>query len=187
MSLFGKKKDKEKNMDSSLPDLPDLPEFPGASEKSLNFPKFESKMSEDKFMPPQEHKLDNFPKLEPLQMPNTIPRREKHMPRIKPVNTFIKPRPMQQEFKPPEIHHEEDFIRPRMNQSKPIYIQIEKFQEAANSIDKIKEKIKQADDIIEEISRLRAEEDKELELWHADLNNIKERLLNIDKALFGDN
>ena len=183
MPLFGKKKSKKKES-SNLPDLPDLPDFPGA-EKSLNFPRFPEQ--EKKFQPPeQQHKIDNFPRLEPLNLQSEIPKREKIMPKFKPITAPFKPRPIQKEFKIPEQAQPiEEFTRPTLHPSKPIYVKIEKFQEATSSIDKIKDKIRQADDILEEISRLRAEEDKELDLWHADLNSIKERLLRIDKALFG--
>lgn len=182
MKLFGKKKSEKFEEKSNLEDLPDLPEFPGAKEESLNFPKFPDYNQDTKFQPPQQQKIDNFPHLEPLNLNKEIPARKKPEMNFKPVK--FKPMQMpQEEFRIPE---EQEFERPHLSSSKPIYIQLEKFKEAASSIDKIKEKIHQADEIIEEISRLRAEEDKELELWHADLNNIKERLLRIDKALFGD-
>jgi uncharacterized coiled-coil protein SlyX len=51
-------------------------------------------------------------------------------------------------------------------------------------IDKIKSLCKEADNLLDEIHKIRTEEDRELEKWHKDLNQVKEKLLTVDKKLF---
>ena len=45
-------------------------------------------------------------------------------------------------------------------------------------------KLQDADKLLAEISRIRKQEDSELENWNRDLENVKEKLLMVDKQLF---
>lgn len=69
---------------------------------------------------------------------------------------------------------------------KPLYIKIEDYKDAVYTIDKIKAKLKEADSVLEELSKIRKQEDSQLEDWKHDIENIKSKLLDIDKTLFGE-
>tara|TARA_Y100000310_G_scaffold319294_1_gene374413 strand:- start:142 stop:603 length:462 start_codon:yes stop_codon:yes gene_type:complete len=66
----------------------------------------------------------------------------------------------------------------------PIFVKIENYKESMEGIDKIKSLCKEADNLLDEIHKIRTEEDRELEKWHKDLNQVKEKLLTVDKKLF---
>ena len=53
-----------------------------------------------------------------------------------------------------------------------------------DKIDKVKDMIGDAEDLLENIHKLRADEDRELESWHRSLDKLKDRLLNVDRKLF---
>ena len=54
----------------------------------------------------------------------------------------------------------------------------------AINIDKVKDMIGEAEDLLDNIHKLRADEDRELESWHRSLDKLKDRLLNVDRKLF---
>ena len=85
-----------------------------------------------------------------------------------------------EEFKP----RQEEFRRTSFEEGKPLFIKIEDYEDAINTIDKIKLKLQDADKLLAEISRIRKQEDSELENWNRDLENVKEKLLMVDKQLF---
>jgi len=84
----------------------------------------------------------------------------------------------------PKIISPQRMQRIDMNSNKPLFIKIERYKEAMQIIDNIRSKISEAEDVLRELSRIRREEDKELDAWHNDINRIKSQLLEIDQKLF---
>ncbi|MBT3691439.1 hypothetical protein HOG16_04320 [Candidatus Woesearchaeota archaeon] len=67
---------------------------------------------------------------------------------------------------------------------KPIFVKIDNYKSAMEDIHKIKELCSEADGLLDDIHKIRTEENKELERWNSDLDKIKEKLLNVDRKLF---
>ncbi|MBT7706237.1 hypothetical protein HN747_02205 [archaeon] len=72
----------------------------------------------------------------------------------------------------------------RVSGDKPVFVKIDNYQDAMDNIDKVKDMIGDAEDLLENIHKLRADEDRELENWHRSLDKLKDRLLNVDRKLF---
>lgn len=69
-------------------------------------------------------------------------------------------------------------------EEKPLFVKIDKYKQAINDIEHIRNRLREAEHLLDEIDRLRIEEQRELENWRSEVNRIKEKLLDIDKKLF---
>ncbi len=67
---------------------------------------------------------------------------------------------------------------------KPLFVKVEKYRDSVKTINSIKSKLEEADSIIKNLSRLKEEEKRELQDWQSSLEEIKQKLLKIDKDLF---
>ena len=67
---------------------------------------------------------------------------------------------------------------------KPLFVKVEKYREVMATINELKDKLKDAGDILNELNRIKEEEESELTTWQNDLEAIKEKLMAIDKTLF---
>lgn len=65
-----------------------------------------------------------------------------------------------------------------------VFVKIEEYKDVLKEIDMIKGKIVNAKKLIDDINHLRNEEDAELELWEANLEEIERRVTFMDQALF---
>ncbi len=72
----------------------------------------------------------------------------------------------------------------RRSIEKPIFVKIEQYKEALDNIDSIKTKVREAEELLSRLDQLRAQEDKELQNWHDNINRIKDKLISVDKKLF---
>ncbi len=73
---------------------------------------------------------------------------------------------------------------PKMEEEKPLFVKIEKYKEVMTTLSELKSKLKNASDILNELDKIKEDEEKELASWHSDLEAIKERLMKIDQTLF---
>jgi hypothetical protein len=74
--------------------------------------------------------------------------------------------------------------RERIDEDKPVFIKIDSYKEARDSVDKIKELVHNAGHLLEEVHKIKENEDRELENWHNNLDKLKNKLLDVDKKLF---
>ncbi len=65
-----------------------------------------------------------------------------------------------------------------------MFVEIEDYKVVLAKVDMIKNKIQDAEKIMDELTKIRVREEKELDNWHKDLNNIKDKLMEIDNKLF---
>ena len=158
MGLFFKKKKEEKKIEG-LPPLPSIPKFEPKPMPSLEMPSYEPTLSNIK------KEID----LEPSKMDLGIPFRRPDIITKKPLI----------EEKPMEIRE-----KSIMKGEKSIFIKIDKYRDALKMIDDIKAKIEDAEKTVSELESLKDTEQKNIESWKSDLNEIKSKLLNIDKNLF---
>lgn len=68
-----------------------------------------------------------------------------------------------------------------------VFIKIEDYKDVVDIIGLIKEKIDESKSILGRLEELKNQEDSELEMWNATLENIKNRVDSIDEALFQEN
>ncbi len=69
-------------------------------------------------------------------------------------------------------------------EEKPIYIKIDKYKSAIKTLEEIKSKLIEAEKILNNLRKLKNEENEEFENWRSDIEEIKEKLLSVDKNLF---
>jgi len=67
---------------------------------------------------------------------------------------------------------------------KQIFVKMEHYKEALDTIDKIREKIREADVVLNDLRNMKQKEDEHLEKWHRNLDGIKERLSRMDQVLY---
>ncbi|MFH1376266.1 MAG: hypothetical protein ABIH25_01390 [Candidatus Woesearchaeota archaeon] len=179
MGLFDKKKDKKEeravsdDFDNQSLDklMPNLPELPSYGQKKSNFPSYESEIGSIKA------EVGGTPKV--MGINSDIPLRKPQMTPMGIRMPVMSGGSMGPQSMPPS--------RPmpaRAIGGKPVFIKIDKYRDALDNLEIIKELCKNADSLLNEINRLREEENRELEKWRDDIGKIKDRLLMVDKKLF---
>lgn len=113
---------------------------------------------------PQKSQQQGFP-----EFPKNVPSEQKE------IQSAVKPAPQQRI----EINNVG-----QPNEEKPLFVKVEKYREVMATLNELKERLKNAGDILTELNKIKNEEEKELEGWHSDLENLKEKLVNIDQLLF---
>ena len=140
-----------------LPPLPELPKFPSYEPviaREMNTIKAEVQKA--------------APEIPIRQKPvmNQMPPREMQMP---------KPEPRPMEFRPERV---------TLREEKPLFIKIDKYKEALRLIDNVKARLSEAEHILDELHRIKQDEDRQLQSWRNDIEKLKEKLLDADKTLF---
>jgi hypothetical protein len=74
-----------------------------------------------------------------------------------------------------------------MDKKVPVFVKIEEYEEILNILDVIKHKIEVTKTTLGKLKELKGEEDREIEAWTANLDNISRKMIDIDKTLFGVN
>lgn len=72
----------------------------------------------------------------------------------------------------------------QMNDKRPIFVKLDKFKEARDSLVKISEKLDQMDELLKMVKDLKSKEDEEISSWEKDIESIKSRILFINKEIF---
>ncbi|AJF62199.1 MAG: hypothetical protein QT11_C0001G0040 [archaeon GW2011_AR20] len=73
---------------------------------------------------------------------------------------------------------------PEERKTGPIFIKIDKYEQVLDHINSVKDRIKEIEDLIENLKRMKKDEDNALDEWKESLNQIKEKLMIVDKNLF---
>lgn len=66
----------------------------------------------------------------------------------------------------------------------PVFIKVEDYKDVIDVMELIKNKIQEANGVLEKVRKLKAEEDAELELWNTNLEDIERKISYIDRTLF---
>ena len=66
----------------------------------------------------------------------------------------------------------------------PVFVKIDEYDDILNVINLIKNKIDQAKNLLGKIDELKNEEDAELDLWKANLEEVEKRVNSINNSLF---
>ena len=73
---------------------------------------------------------------------------------------------------------------PNPHQNEPIFVRIDKFQEAQKNFTTIKKKVEEIESIIKKIKDVKSQEEDELKGWTEDVEKIKSRLAEVDNGIF---
>ncbi len=69
-------------------------------------------------------------------------------------------------------------------EKKPLFIKIDKYEDAISVLNAIKEKLDEAGNIVSELRQIRKDEDTQLDEWSENIKAIKDKLMNVDDILF---
>jgi hypothetical protein len=185
---FKKKKNEEEKSPSIVrhgEHKQNLPDLPRIKDKSKGFPSYDHELGEikkaiDKPIPKYEGGLSNIKESIDKQISAkgetlNLPKRKSSFLKEKTSKIMRPPIPV------PIEHHE---MENHSNESKPIFIKLNKYNSAKNSLEKIKDLANEAEGLLSDLNHTREEEDRELDKWKSDIEKIKENLLSIDKKLF---
>ena len=197
-----------KPKESIKKDLPGLPSFPSNSKnENLNQEMVKSAVSE---MPsPGEEEVHveipkSFPKVEAPKGESIIPQKPSMASSIpEPPKSLI---PMSQEINPQESELPPHLPiptspsaspltsapapaptsppTPAPRQNDPIFVRIDKFQAAQKSFEEIKSKVTEVELVLKKIKDVKSKEEEELKGWTEDIENLKNRLMEIDSDIF---
>ena len=180
MGLFGnKKKEEEKRVElPQLPPLPKLPDFPGLDDEPeglSQLPVFPSSPIGTKFSQ------------------NTIKRaisgekESESMDADEFEEDVDEMRKMQQPLKKPLTEEMSGFPLSKSNRTsgkEPVFIRIDKFQDALKVFNETKRKISEMETMIEEIKTIKEKEEKEMEAWENEVRVMKNQIEKIDQDIF---
>lgn len=150
-----------------LPSFPDSPMKRGFSQSMIK----SAVEDEDKKLPelPEWNEEKSSPIAKPIKSIELNEWSSKTMPKVqeKQAGSELKMRPQQ-------IY----------NEKRPLFIKLDKFREAHDSLVKISEKITQMDELLRMIKDVKAREDEEITNWEKDIESVKARLSFINKEIF---
>lgn len=64
----------------------------------------------------------------------------------------------------------------------PIYVKVDKYRELMQVLKAIENRLSSVDKMIDKINTLKAEEDRQISQWNANVSDIKDRLVHINDA-----
>ncbi|MCK5624475.1 hypothetical protein KAI04_01385 [Candidatus Pacearchaeota archaeon] len=180
MGLFKKeKKSVEKKEIPQLPELPKLPELAKIEEKGLysqsvnQLPKFPNNSFGEKFSQntikeavagdkegEEDFDADDFAdNMQMMQKPLKKQFTQKISPGFQEASTKTK-------------------------KAEPVFIRLDKFEESLNLFKKAKKQISEIETMLNNIKKLKEQEEKELEFWEKEMQSIKTQIEKVDKDIF---
>lgn len=70
-----------------------------------------------------------------------------------------------------------------MKEGAPVFVKVDDYKDILDVMDLVKEKIKDANSILDKISAVKAKEDAEIENWRKGIDDAESKLAKIDKTL----
>lgn len=156
MGLFSKKRKEEFHPENSN-SMPELPEFPEMHDDDLK----EDVLEFPTYEPTIKDIKAEVGKGDELN----IPKRESKIEHVSRDQT-------------------REQLKSSFDDEKPLFVQIDKYKDVLRSIEVLKAKVADIEDLLKGLEELKAREEQKLEEWKQDINSIKERLLSIDQDLF---
>ncbi len=178
--MFWERKEKDKG----LPDLPRPPVRPSLPLRDM--PQMRDISEEDDEI----HELPSFPD-SPMRkgfsqsaIKDAVANEE-----IKDETPLYKPTPQgnykfieMNEWHAPE--KTERMAMPARRDNKPIFVRIDKFQLARNSLETVKIKLSEIEELLKTIRDVKAKEDAELSSWESEMENVKSRVQTVLNDIF---
>ena len=140
---------------------PEEPAFPTTNEKPI-------KMTEEV---PDLEGLPELPEYKEKLLPS--------LPAIPKKELRTKTREVE-EWKPSKIHPK------KIIEKKPIFVKLDKFNEAKESLESVKEKLSEIDDLLKTLKDVKSKEEHELLEWGKQMEELKSRLESLTADVFED-
>ncbi len=186
MGLFKKKKGVKKEeimeKETSLPALPKLPELPkldDREEQIQRLPSFPSDSLRKKFSKDTIKEAVGGEKEDELLADEFLDEDERRMmqeparrPLTEEIGEEMPPRPKRTGFE-----------RER-SITEPIFIRIDRFEEALRIFNETKKKISEIERILADIKGIKEREESELKMWENEIRSMKEQIEKVDKDIF---
>lgn len=74
-----------------------------------------------------------------------------------------------------------------MQDGAPIFVKIDDYKDVLDVLSLLKEKINEANSILDEITELKSNEDAEIDNWKSTINEVNSKVNSIDKTLLNVN
>ena len=109
---------------------------------------------------------------------------------------IIKNEPMRQKVVRPQIIEMEEWKpsrfpestteieTPKLSPHKQVFVKLEKFQSARRSIETVRTKLEEIDELLQTIREVKQKEDQEISIWEKEIENIKSRISSISSEIF---
>ncbi|MBW3000131.1 hypothetical protein KY339_05655 [Candidatus Woesearchaeota archaeon] len=69
-------------------------------------------------------------------------------------------------------------------EEKPIFVKLDEYSDISDIINLVRKKLDEAKSLLEQINKLREQEDAELDDWRREMGNVEEKIEQIDTVLF---
>lgn len=181
MGLFKKdKKTEQKEAIPQLPELPKLPELSKLEDRGLYFqsvnqlPKFPNNSLGEKFSQNSIKEAVAGGKEGRLGFnANDFAEEEMQMMQKPIKNQFTQEIPTGFQVTPNKI-----------KKAEPVFIRLDKFEESLHLFEKTKKQISEIETMLNNIKRLKDQEEKELEFWEKEMQSIKIQIEKVDRDIF---
>lgn len=177
--MWGKKEDKNKG----------LPELPSSSAPSMkSYGKFNE--AGDDFAEDEIHGLPSFPD-SPMSrgfsqsaIKDAVETEDvKGVPNFEEENRFIPP-PSRRTIEVDEWMPAPPVSSGTMMPNKPIFVRLDKFVEARQSLEKVREKLGEIDDLLKTIKEVKLKEEREITQWEREIEAVKARISSVNSEIF---
>lgn len=179
MGLFSKKEKKE---EFGIPELPELPDMPDHDFSDMNedfdeevheLPSFPTTNMGEKFSRNSiKSAISGYDEDDDERDYEMIPK-PKRMPEI--TRRAVPSEKMPQRFMEREV---------KTKETGPVFIRIDKFEEALKIFRETKEKIDDLEKLLEETRELKEKEEGELSTWETEIQGMKQQIEKVDQDIF---
>ncbi len=131
----------------------------------------------------KEQRQESLPPLKFPELPSMGPSayEQTAMKEAAAIKQAVMPREMPRQEEPEE---QQPMTMRETKAEQPLFIKVDAYKEVVDTLAVIKAKLADASHVLDELTRLKEEEDNELTAWHSDLTAIKEKLMLVDERLF---
>jgi len=166
---------------SSLPSFPDTPSKKGFSQSVI---KDAVEPEEIPHLPTSENKLSKSLTKEisePEELPEVPGIQKENKSPLPPLNSERKsPHREMNEWKPSEIKR----LDKKEIEKGPVFVRLDKFNDAKDSLEEMKFKLDEIDELLKTLKDVKAKEEKELTDWEKEMDELKARLRSLTSDVF---
>lgn len=194
MGWFEKKEERRVPELPELPALPELPDFDYPSEKKSRFEfreinqlpilpnsSFGNKFSQNAI----KEAVSGEEEDEEVFDADEFEDEERTMQKpLENKSAVMRKKSLTREIGENEVPREFEEAATKVRRAEPIFIRIDKFEEAINSFEKTSSKIIEIEKMLRDIRKTKEEEEKELEAWENEIQLIKQEIEKIDRNVF---
>jgi hypothetical protein len=157
-----------------LPTFPDSPMKKGFSQSAIKDAVETDEIKNDSPIPVTLPSLPNLPEESTTESPANylpkIPQRKSKLIEL-------------EEWKPSQTP-ESSPSSPTIAENKPVYVRLDKFQDARESLEIVKVKLREIDQLLRTLRDVKTKEDQELSSWEKEVESIKARINSISTDIF---